>query len=167
MKVLAVDQARNGGWAVYEYENKTLLDYGGFSVPKNIEYELAIYEIIIFLKEKIKKHKIDKIVIENIHYNPIKGASTFEKLAMLKGALKVFFIENGYCHTEIQPAVWQSYLNIKSKNKKLGRTKSTKEQSLEFCKERFNIIPENDNVADAINIGWYAVNNIKIEKEDQ
>lgn len=165
MNVLAVDQARNGGWAVYDYENKTLIDYGGFSVPDEIEYEYAIVEIKQFLNNIINKYKVTVIFIENIYYNAIRGISPFEKLAMLKGALKVFFIENGYCHIEIQPTQWQGYLNIKRRNKKTGQTKSTKEQSIEFCQKQFDVKLENDNIADAINIGWYGVNNIKIERE--
>ena len=40
MKILAVDQARHGAWAVYDYEGKKLLDYGtwGFD-SKNYTFE--------------------------------------------------------------------------------------------------------------------------------
>lgn len=46
MKILAVDQARHGAWAVYDYEVKKLLDYGtwGFD-SKNYTFEQAILHI--------------------------------------------------------------------------------------------------------------------------
>lgn len=46
MKILAVDQARHGAWAVYDYEGKKLLDYGtwGFD-SKNYTFEQAILHI--------------------------------------------------------------------------------------------------------------------------
>lgn len=166
MKILAVDQARNGGWAVYDYENKTLIDYGGFSVPSKFEYKVAIYKIKVFLKSIIDKYNISNVFLENIHYEKRAGLSVYEKLSMLKGALCVFCIENGYRHTEVQPRVWQGYLNIEKPNKKNGLTESIKEQSVAFVKDKFAIELTNNDIADAINIGWYVVNNIKIEKED-
>ena len=46
MKILAVDQARHGAWAVYDYEGKKLLDYGAWGFDnKNYTFEQAILHI--------------------------------------------------------------------------------------------------------------------------
>ena len=62
MKILAVDQARHGAWAVYDYEGKKLLDYGtwGFD-SKNYTFEQAILHIEALLSEVIRTHDIDAV----------------------------------------------------------------------------------------------------------
>ena len=53
MKILAVDQARHGAWAVYDYEGKKLLDYGAWGFDnKNYTFEQAILHIEALLSER-------------------------------------------------------------------------------------------------------------------
>ena len=46
IKILAIDQARNGAWSVFDYETKTLEAYGVFSFNnKDYTYAKAIRAI--------------------------------------------------------------------------------------------------------------------------
>ena len=46
MNILAVDQARHGAWAVFDYEKKALLDYGTWSYDnKNYERIGRVFDI--------------------------------------------------------------------------------------------------------------------------
>ena len=51
MNILAIDQARHGGWSVYDYETKTLKYYGTFDFSGNqYTYAQAILEIEKLIK---------------------------------------------------------------------------------------------------------------------
>ena len=45
--------------------------------------------------------------------------------------------------------------------------KESKMLSIQFVKDQFGIETENDNLADAICIGWYVVNEVKINAESR
>ena len=62
MKILAVDQARHGGWAIYDYEKKELLVYGTWGYDsKNYTFEQAILHIEALIEEVIQTHDIDAV----------------------------------------------------------------------------------------------------------
>ena len=67
MKILAVDQARHGAWAVYDYEKKELLEYGTWGFDnKNYTFEQAILQIESLLNEVIQTQEIDAVFLEDI-----------------------------------------------------------------------------------------------------
>ena len=52
MKILAMDQARHGAWAIYDYEKKELLAYGTWGYDsKNYTFEQAILHIEALIEE--------------------------------------------------------------------------------------------------------------------
>lgn len=175
MKILAVDQARHGAWAVYDYEGKKLLDYGtwGFD-SKNYTFEQAILHIEALLSEVIRTHDIDAVFLEDIQLR--KNVQSFKKLAQLQGVLVNMCEKTNILYNLVAPTQWQNYCKargrttkeIKSKITSVEPTgkKTSKILSLQAARDIYGIVTENDNLADAVMIGHYVVNNIKIGSED-
>ena len=150
IKILAIDQARNGAWAIFNYDTKELETYGTFSFGnKKYTYAKAILAI-------------ETLVVQS-----------FKKLAQLQGVLVNLFEKNEYLYSFVAPTQWQNYCKargrtskeVKEKIKTLENAgkKESKILSIQFVKEKFHIDTDNDNLSDAICIGHYAVNHFEIE----
>lgn len=175
MKILAVDQARHGAWAVYNYERKKLLDYGtwGFD-SKNYTFEQAILHIEALLSEVIRTHDIEAVFLEDIQLR--QNVQSFKRLAQLQGVLVNLCEKTNIIYNLVAPTQWQNYCKargrttkeIKSKVTEIDPTgkKSSKVLSLQFVRDNFGIETDNDNLSDAVCIGHYVVNNLKIQEEN-
>lgn len=177
VKILAVDQARHGAWAVYDYEEKKLLDYGTWGYDsKNYTFEQAILHIEALLSEVIRTHDIDAVFLEDIQLR--QNVQSFKRLAQLQGVLVNMCEKTNILYNLVAPTQWQNYCKargrttkeIKSKITSVEPTtkKTSKVLSLQAAKDIYGIVTENDNLADAVMIGHYVVNNfnIKIGSED-
>lgn len=173
MNILALDQARNGAWSVFDYEKGTLIGYGTFSFDsKKYTYAKAILHIEELVTEIIRAYDISAIFIEDIQLRA--NVQAFKKLAQLQGVLVNLFEKNEYLYGFVAPTQWQNYCRARGRNTKESKSgvlelqKSGKKQSkilsIQFVKEQFGLNTENDNLADAICIGWYVVNAVEIEK---
>lgn len=174
MKILAVDQARHGAWAVFDYEEKKLLDYGTWGYDsKNYTFEQAILHIEALLCEVIRTHDIGAVFLEDIQLR--QNVQSFKRLAQLQGVLVNMCEKTNILYNLVAPTQWQNYCKargrttkeIKSKITSVEPTakKTSKTLSLQAAKEFYGIVTENDNLADAVMIGHYVINNIKIERE--
>lgn len=172
MRILSVDQARSGGWSVFEYETKELVAYGTFEFDsKNYTYAQAIMNIERVVWEVIVEQDIQVVFLEDIQLRA--NVQSFKRLAQLQGVLVNLLEKNEYLYDYIAPTKWQNYCMARSRNsverksdvKKvvLDGKKNSKVLSIQFVHDQFGITTDNDNLADAICIGWYAVNEIKIE----
>ena len=84
MNILAVDQARSGAWAVFEYETGTLLGYDVFSFDfKHYTYAQAIMAIEDLLWKVMQEHNVEAVFIEDIQLRA--NVQSFKKLAQLQG----------------------------------------------------------------------------------
>lgn len=102
----------------------------------------------------LSTYDISAVFIEDIQLRI--NVYSFKRLAQLQGVLINLFEKSEYLYGYVAPVQWQAYCYGKaSKN-------SSKEHSIQFVKTHFNIETKNDNLADAICIGWYVVNNIDI-----
>lgn len=172
MKILAIDQSRYGGWSLFDYKKKQLIDYGAFNFPSpKYTYPQAIFQVKRYVLKLLKDTGASAIFIEDIQLR--RNVDSFKKLAQLQGVLVDSFIENEYLYDVIAPSTWQAYCNARGRTTKeiknktesvdVSNKKKSKILSLTFVKDNFDVITDNDNMADAICIGWYAVNNIKIK----
>ena len=119
----------------------------------------------------ISRYRVDAVFLEDIQMRV--NVQSFKKLAWLQGVLVNTLVRHDYLYDLIQPSVWQSYCNArgrttseeKKKIKRLeqGEEKRTKILSIQFVEDNFGIHTDNDNLADAICIGWYVCNNIEIK----
>lgn len=185
MNVLAMDQARKGAWSVYDSDEKKLLHYGAFNTKyeespdgkKTLEYEQSIVKIEEIMVGLIREYKIKIVFLEDV---PIKRGVALKQLLRLQGALIAYLTKRKIPHMLIQPRTWQAHYKYKDKDltktllkykrhlntdKPFKTMKDTKKASLLAVKKIFNMELDNDDLADAILIGHYAVNNIDIKDE--
>ena len=177
MRILAVDQSRCGGWSLFDYKRKKLLDYGEFNFDggEYKDYSAAVAGVKNLVAELIQKKKVAAVFIEDIQFQ--RNINSFKKLAWLQGVLVNYFVEKEYLYDIIAPSKWQNYCGARGRTGKeikagavsvdLANKKKSKQLSLTFVKENFSVETENDGIADAICIGWYAVNNITINENKE
>ena len=174
IKILAIDQATNGAWSVFDYETKTLEAYGVFSFNnKDYTYAKAIRAIEELVDSLIKTYDISAVFIEDIQLRV--NVQSFKKLAQLQGVLINLFEKNEYLYDFVAPTQWQNYCKARGRSSKeikekikaleLSGKKESKILSIQFVKEKFNVDTDNDNLSDAICIGYYAVNHFKLKGE--
>lgn len=67
MNILAIDQARNGAWCVYDYALKAPIAYGVFSFPtEQFTYAQAMVGICDVVKDLMDRYSISAVFIEDI-----------------------------------------------------------------------------------------------------
>lgn len=176
IKILAIDQARNGAWAIFDYQSKKLVTYGTFSYDnKSFTYAKAILAIENLVDSLIKSYGISAVFIEDIQLRA--NVQSFKKLAQLQGVLVNLFEKNEYLYDFVAPSQWQNYCKARSRTTKeikekikaleASGKKESKILSIQAVKALYGIDTENDNLADSIMIGHYAVNHFKIERNAQ
>lgn len=171
MNILAIDQARKGAWAVFNYEKKELIACDAFEFPaEKYTYAQAVLEIEKLVWSVMQDYDISVVFIEDIQLrvNP----QSFKRLAQLQGVLVNLFEKNEYLYDYIQPTKWQSFCGARGRNTseikakvteaKLSGKSASKILSIQFVKDKFGIDTTNDNLADAVCIGWYAVNEVEL-----
>lgn len=168
MIILAVDQARNGAWAAFDLEKKALLEYDVFTFDsRKYPFPTAVLEIEKLIGGVIRRIGVGAVFFEDIQLR--KNPQSFKRLAQLQGVLVNLCEKNKYPYGIVPPSTWQSYCNARPRTKKeIGgkdaqkRTKRpTKILSIDAVNRMYGILTENDNLADAIMIGHYVVNNIE------
>ena len=171
MKILAVDQARRGGWAIFDYDKKRLLKYGTYNFPdKRYSFPQAVKLIETYVENLIFSNNIDAVFIEDINLR--FSALVFKKLAQLQGVLINLFEKTGILYDCVPPSTWQNYCKTRGRTTKEIKSgtleantsgkKESKVLSIEFVEDHFGVSTRDDNMADAICIGWYVVNNTDI-----
>jgi len=171
MNIIAVDQARKGGWCVMNYENKAIVAHGAFDFPADkytfIDAAIHICGLVEFLMDK---YEASAVFIEDIQLR--KNVSSFKKLAQLQGALAADFERREYLYDFIPPTRWQAYCNARGRSEKERKAKikeldtngkkASKQLSIQYVRDKFGITTDDDNLADAICMCDYVVNNIEI-----
>ena len=146
MTFISIDPSlSDSGYAVWE--NGEVIEYG------HIE---ALLSDVRFVYQIFLDNEIDVAVIETQFIQPgrvqggmqtIQARATWEALARLEGLSIV----------EVPPSTWQSFCGL-SKGlrgiKAPARRKRIKDGSIALA-ERAGIVTDNDNIADAVNIGRY------------
>lgn len=166
LNILAIDQARNGAWAVFDYETKEPVGYGTFCFDsKKYTYAQAILHIEEILDMLVRAYTPWFIAIEDIQLRA--NAQSFKKLAQLQGVLVNFCEKNKLSYGLVAPTRWQSFCRARGRNSKEVKSgvlaveqtgkKESKMLSLQFVKDTFGICTENDNLADAISLAYYTV----------
>lgn len=172
MKILAIDQARRGGWSIFDYDSKELLDYGFFAFEnKKYDFSKAVIEIKKIIIEIYERNDIDALFIEDIQLQ--QNVKAFKMLAWLQGVLINLAEEKGWRYGIVTPSQWQGYCNARGRSTKeikggiqevsIDGKKKSKMLSIQFVKDNFGVETTNDNLSDSICIGYYAVNNIELK----
>jgi Holliday junction resolvasome RuvABC endonuclease subunit len=174
-KVLAIDASTNS-MAFSIFIDKELCKYGKINFHGKHVYEKAgdaCKKLIPFLKD----FDIDAVVIESAIYT--NSQKTAMNLALVQGAIiGSVQIYGNRSVVSCSPVAWQNWIGNKKLNKdeKLKIRQENpgehsfswyKQKEREFRKERtikwvninFDTNIHDDDVADAVAIGWYATNN--------
>ena len=171
MNILAIDQARSGAWSVFDYEKKELIGYGTFSFDsKKYTYAKTIMHIEELVASLLKSYDISAVFIEDIQLRA--NVQAFKKLAQLQGVLVNLFEKSEYLYGYVAPSQWQNFCKARSRNSKEIKSqvlsvetsgkKESKILSIQFVKDQFGIETENDNLADAVSMGFYIVNIVEL-----
>ena len=67
IKILAVDQARHGAWAMFNYESKELIGHGTWSFDnKKYTFPKAVRNIEVLIENIMNTQGIDAVFYEDI-----------------------------------------------------------------------------------------------------
>ena len=172
MKILTIDQARKGGYSIWDYKNKKMLSYGSYEFPGNkYTFPQAVRMIENLVESLMCESGASAVFIEDV--NMRRNPKVFKELSQLQGVLINLFEKTNTLYSLIAPSTWQSFCrargrtakelkNLDTEKELQGKSKS-KILSIEFVRDNFAVNTLNDNIADAVCMGWYAVNNIRIE----
>lgn len=176
MRLLGIDcSTQTIAFSVFEDEN--LLHWGELSFGKGDLFHRLnnANRMINASLDQSQFQNIDKVVYESAAY--IQNKQTVILLAHAFGAAISPFVLPGVEAEGVVPMTWQSYIGNKvfTKAEKDGlRTrfpgkkdswykdqmrKERKQRTMDFVKDKFGVETTSDNVADAIAIGWWGVNN--------
>ncbi len=155
IKILCLDQAtKTSGYSVFE--NKKLITYGILQANENEKNPIErMKQMQDRINELIDKIKPSFIVFEDIQFQQNYG--TFKQLAQLQGILmaKLFKLDIGF--QIIEPSAWKSFCGIKGRKRE-----EQKKNTQAFVKSIYKVSVSEDE-ADAIGIGFWAINNIKVK----
>lgn len=155
-RVLALDQATKvSGWAIFS--NEKLIKYGIFETQLENEIQRDI-QIKNWLINVIKNWGIDFVALEGVQYEERFGVTTFATLARLQGILMSLLEEMEVQYTICHTATWRNFCQVK------GKTRADKKKSMQLKVKEWYDITVNNDCADAIGIGHYAVNKTKKPK---
>ena len=152
--MLILDQAKTTGYAVFE--DGKLIGHGMVELGKKSDvYENILLSAKQVIGNLIEKVQADVVVIEDIQQQN-QNVGTYKKLAMLMGVLLCLFHEINTPYEIVPPSRWKSYCEIKGKKRQ-----EQKENTLIFVKDKFGLGDITEDIADAVALGWYAVNTLQ------
>lgn len=154
IKVLAIDQASvNSAYSVWE--DSELIFYDVISADKKIKSHLRLRQMTLHIFEIIKQHSPDYVVFEDCQLQA-GNAATFQILCQLQGMIMDNLYNMNIKFDIVRPSVWKSYLGVAK-----GKRDVQKANTLKKIEEIYKIdLYGNDDMADAIGIGHYAINNL-------
>lgn len=159
-RILALDQASiTSGWAIFD--DGKLIKFGKWTSDGNKSTE-RIAKTKYWVASMIDKWRPDQVVLEDIQLQKFdsgqEGVTTFKKLAHLQGVLKNYFYELGLPYKVVPPSTWRAFSEIK------GKTRSDKKKNAQIKVKRFYDISVDNDTADAILIGHWAVHDNESNK---
>lgn len=150
MIILALDQATvNTAYSVWV--NSKLITHGKVTADEKIKDYRRSLQMVDLIMQKVNEYKPDMIILEDAFSNG--NNKTFGMLSCLRGMSMERFKIEGYQFDIVTPATWKSFAKIK------GKRPEQKEQSVALAEKIFGLeLFDDDDIADSINIGCWAVN---------
>jgi Holliday junction resolvasome RuvABC endonuclease subunit len=164
--LLSIDGATHiTGWALFNYENKNLIKYG-VVCGGDFSMRNRVVNMIDGINDLINKYHPFQIVMEDVP-PAINNSSTVLSLGILSGGILGLSHSYEIPIQYVSVSTWHSALNIL---KSIG---DIKKQSINMANSKYNISliyksinskKNQDNEADAINIGRYFLNDYESKK---
>ena len=157
IKILAIDQASiHSAYSVWN--DSELIKYGTVTADKKIKTHLRIRQMSVGLMEIINEIEPDYVVFEDCQLQA-GNAATFQVLCQLQGMLMDVLYNKGVQFDIVRPSVWKSFLGVAK-----GKRDEQKAKTLEKIEKKYEVeLDGNDDIADAIGIGHYAINKLLAE----
>jgi len=154
MKLIGIDQSTKST-GVSVWLNGELIDYKTIASEKN---EKNPIERMKYMYDEIKAllgiEKPDYVLIENVQFQ--NNFRVYSQLSQLQGVLFSLFFEREVNFNLIEPTAWRKVMGV------TGRKRAEQKASvIQRVKEMFGIDVDED-AAEAIGLGYYGVNNIKL-----
>lgn len=149
MVIIGLDQASlSSGWSVFN--GKDLIDYGNFVISKTIPEPERLVKIREWTIEMIDKWHPDIIAVEEIstHHN----MHTTVVLGHVQGVIIETCEELGVTFQTCHVGSWRKINGVQGKKRE-----ELKKSMQEIVKRKYDL-DVNDDIADAIGIGFYAYN---------
>lgn len=157
MNLLALDMStKSTGYAIYKH-NK-LIQYNYITATSNDLFNRI--KVMMNAINKILQQNLDLeyVIMEEVRQQGFINVKTYKALMYLQGCIQMM-IHQKFKHLQtdfLYPSSWRKICQIKQ-----GRgiqRKQQKQLDIQWVKDNFNIIPENDDVADAIGLGYGYIN---------
>lgn len=171
MYIIALDQASRGAWAIHDGDTGELITKGSWNF-KGINYDVVLCDVRIELDKLVQRCGECCVVVEGVN---LRGQDrghvrTFQRLAQLQGVLIEYCVGAGIAYWIVEPKVWQDYARrcgtwtketyaLRDRLKDMG-VKSSKVTSITAVQRLYGEEILNDDVADAVMIGRYAVDQL-------
>lgn len=157
IKVIAFDQASvNTAYSVWQ--DSELIRYGMVTADKKIKSHLRLRQMSVKIADVIKQEQPDYVVFEDCQLQA-GNAATFQVLCQLQGMIMALLYDVGVNFDVVRPSVWKSFIGVAK-----GKRDEQKAKTLDKIEELYQItLKQNDDLADAIGIGHYAVNKLLVE----
>lgn len=159
MVIMSFDQATINT-ALSVWVNGKLITYDKITADKTIKDYRRSLKMVDLMMEKVYEYKPDMIILEDTFLS--KNTKTFGMLSCLRGMTIERFSQEGYQFEIVAPKTWKTF----SKTNK-GKRPEQKKLSIELAEKTFGIdlttsnkrtVKKDDDIADSINMGCWAVN---------
>ena len=153
MRLLAIDpaSAKPLAFSVWDYEHKTLLEWGKITLGE--------------LEKKLLEEKVEFVVVEEPYLK--QNPRTLMALASVVGQIHYIANRTGTGFLKVPITTWQKVLHVHPKAPREARKRRAKEEAARLIKRHSTEACEpqiDDDIADAIMIGYWAVNNTEVHK---
>ena len=136
-----------------------MVDYGTVTADKKIKSHMRILQMITRLSEVIRSKEPDYVIFEDCQLQS-GNAATFQILCQLQGMLMHELYNQDIQFSIVRPSVWKSFIGVAK-----GKREEQKANTLVKIENIYNLdLSGNDDIADAIGIGHYAINFLLEEK---
>lgn len=159
-RVLALDQASYiTGWSIYD--NNKLIRYGTFKT--NLSNEVARYSAIkTWVLSMLNNWSPDLVAIEGIQFQEESsgnkmGVTVFQGLARLQGILMETCFSEKQDYIVCPTNTWRHHCGVK------GIKRADKKRSMQMIAKQWYDVTVSDDEADAIGIGKYASDQLRVE----
>lgn len=158
IKILCFDQStKKTGCSIWE--NKNLITYGVLEVNEKDPPIERLYQMYFQIKNLIENSNSNFVALEGVQFQ--NNYKTYSLLSQLQGLIFSTLFERDLSFVLVEPTVWKAYCGIKGKKRE-----EQKINTIQMVRDKFNLEMSEDE-ADAIGLGWYTVNNIKINNEQK
>lgn len=153
--MLSLDTSSTDSGYAY-WENAKLVQYGSINTTAEKDSLIRQENMITELHKCVKKFKPDILIIESPPF--MNSPKTLKLLAEIVGSVWGMVISSAE-YIEYEPSRWRSL--VKAENETIPRKRAEcKQWDIDKVKEIFGIDTDNDNIADAILIGYARIQHI-------